>query len=246
MSSDTRAVRESEQLDWPRIEQWLRERLPDADVPGLDLAEPFAVEQFPGGHSNLTYLVRFGATEMVLRRPPLGPVAPTAHDMAREFRWLTAVHPVYPLAPRVVCPLRRRVGRRVDLLRDGAAAAESSCATKSRRRSRTGPSVRHAVSGVAGRCARGSARHRSRIGGTAAPRQAGRLRRASGARLDRALAAFEDERARRDGAALAVADRAAAAESRAARRRPRRLQARQPDARRRTARRDWSASSTGR
>jgi aminoglycoside phosphotransferase (APT) family kinase protein len=103
--SDTRAVRESERLDWPRIEHWLRERLPVANVPGLDVAEAFTVEQFPGGHSNLTYLVRFGGTEMVLRRPPLGPVAPTAHDMAREFRWLTAVHPVYPLAPRayVLC-----------------------------------------------------------------------------------------------------------------------------------------------
>ena len=101
MSSDTRAVRDSEQLDWQKVEAWLRERLPDAAVPGLDLAEPFGVEQFPGGHSNLTYLVRFGATELVLRRPPLGPVAPTAHDMAREFRWLSAMHPVYPLAPRV-------------------------------------------------------------------------------------------------------------------------------------------------
>jgi aminoglycoside phosphotransferase (APT) family kinase protein len=103
--SDTRAVRESEQLDWPRIEAWLREHLPAADVPGLDLSQPFAVEQFPGGHSNLTYLVRVGAVELVLRRPPFGPVAPTAHDMAREFRWLSAVHPVYPLAPRayVLC-----------------------------------------------------------------------------------------------------------------------------------------------
>ena len=43
------------------------------------------VAQFPGGHSNLTF----------------GPVAPTAHDMAREYRWLTAVAPVVPLAPRV-------------------------------------------------------------------------------------------------------------------------------------------------
>ena len=60
------------------------------------------VEQFPGGHSNLTYLVRFGDVELVLRRPPLGPVPPTAHDMAREFRWLSAVHPVFPLAPRAV------------------------------------------------------------------------------------------------------------------------------------------------
>ena len=100
MTPDTRAVRESEQLDWEKVEAWLREQLPGANVAGLDLTQPFAVEQFPGGHSNLTYLVRFGSTELVLRRPPLGPVAPTAHDMAREFRWLSAIHPFYPLAPR--------------------------------------------------------------------------------------------------------------------------------------------------
>ncbi len=100
MASDTRAVRDSEQLDWPRAEAWLRAHLADGRVTELDLTQPFAVEQFPGGHSNLTYLVRFGETELVLRRPPLGPVAPTAHDMAREFRWLSAIHPVYPLAPR--------------------------------------------------------------------------------------------------------------------------------------------------
>jgi aminoglycoside phosphotransferase (APT) family kinase protein len=58
------------------------------------------VTQFPGGHSNLTYLLRFGGAELVLRRPPLGAVAPTAHDMAREYRWLAVLHPVYPLAPR--------------------------------------------------------------------------------------------------------------------------------------------------
>ena len=59
------------------------------------------VAQFPGGHSNLTYQLRFGATELVIRRPPFGPVPPTAHDMAREYRWLSAIHPVFPLAPRV-------------------------------------------------------------------------------------------------------------------------------------------------
>ena len=58
------------------------------------------VAQFPGGHSNLTYRVRFGTTELVVRRPPFGPVPPTAHDMAREYRWLSAVHHVFPLAPR--------------------------------------------------------------------------------------------------------------------------------------------------
>ena len=59
------------------------------------------VAQFPGGHSNLTYQLRFGTTELVIRRPPFGPVPPTAHDMAREYRWLSAIHPVFPLAPRV-------------------------------------------------------------------------------------------------------------------------------------------------
>jgi aminoglycoside phosphotransferase (APT) family kinase protein len=98
--SDTRPVRDSEQLDWPRVEKWLRAQLADV-IPGIDLTAPMVVEQFPGGHSNLTYLVRFGPAELVLRRPPFGPVAPTAHDMAREFRWLSAVHPVFPLAPRV-------------------------------------------------------------------------------------------------------------------------------------------------
>ena len=98
--SDTREVRDTERLDWAALESWLRERLPDAGVPGLDVTQPMRVEQFPGGHSNLTYLVRFGDVDLVMRRPPLGPVPPTAHDMAREFRWLSAVHPVYPLAPR--------------------------------------------------------------------------------------------------------------------------------------------------
>ena len=97
---DTRAVRDAEQLDWPRMERWLRAELPASHIPGLDLTHPMRVEQFPGGHSNLTYLIRFGEVELVVRRPPLGPVAPTAHDMAREFRWLSAVHPVFPLAPR--------------------------------------------------------------------------------------------------------------------------------------------------
>jgi aminoglycoside phosphotransferase (APT) family kinase protein len=93
-------VRPTEQLDWPRLETWLREHLAAAGVPGLNLNAPLQVSQFPGGHSNLTYLLQFGDRELVLRRPPFGPVAPTAHDMAREYRWLTAVHPVFPLAPR--------------------------------------------------------------------------------------------------------------------------------------------------
>lgn len=93
-------MRATEQLEWNLVASFLREHLATCDIPGLDLAREMQVEQFQGGHSNLTYLVRFGHTELVLRRPPLGPVAPTAHDMAREYRWLTAMHPVFPLAPR--------------------------------------------------------------------------------------------------------------------------------------------------
>lgn len=59
------------------------------------------MEQFPGGHSNLTYLLRSARGELVLRRGPLGTVAPKAHDMAREYRILRAVHPLFPEAPRV-------------------------------------------------------------------------------------------------------------------------------------------------
>jgi aminoglycoside phosphotransferase (APT) family kinase protein len=100
-TSDTRPVRAGEELDWVRLEAWLREHLRATDIPNLDLRERMDIAQFPGGHSNLTYQVRFGPTELVVRRPPFGPVPPTAHDMAREYRWLSAVHPVFPLAPRV-------------------------------------------------------------------------------------------------------------------------------------------------
>ena len=98
---DTRPVRAGEELEWPRLEAWLREQLPASGLPTPDERERMQVAQFPGGHSNLTYQVRFGAQELVVRRPPFGPVAPTAHDMAREYRWLSAIHPVFPLAPRV-------------------------------------------------------------------------------------------------------------------------------------------------
>jgi aminoglycoside phosphotransferase (APT) family kinase protein len=101
MALDTRPVREGEALDWTRLEAWLRDRLPAPSVPSHDRRERMQVAQFPGGHSNLTYHVQFGRTELVIRRPPFGPVPPTAHDMAREYRWLSAVNPVFPLAPRV-------------------------------------------------------------------------------------------------------------------------------------------------
>jgi aminoglycoside phosphotransferase (APT) family kinase protein len=61
-----------------------------------------AVEQFPGGHSNLTYLVHHGDREYVLRRPPFGSKVKSAHDMGREVAVLTKLAPVYDRAPRVI------------------------------------------------------------------------------------------------------------------------------------------------
>jgi len=100
MEGDVRDVRPGEELEWPRLVAWLRDRLPACGLTGLDVRLEPTVAQFPGGHSNLTYLLRFGDVEIVVRRPPFGPVAPTAHDMAREFRWLAAMNRVFPLAPR--------------------------------------------------------------------------------------------------------------------------------------------------
>ena len=62
-------VRAGEGLNWPRVEDYLRQQLPPE---AADLGGPFEVRQFPNGSANLTYLVRFGATELVLRRPPFG------------------------------------------------------------------------------------------------------------------------------------------------------------------------------
>ena len=105
VSKDTKPVRASEGLDWDALAEYVRVKLSVVLGEEFDAGAPMAVEQFPGGHSNLTYLLRFGEGEFVLRRPPFGPVPPKAHDMAREYRILEALHPVYPFAPRpfVLC-----------------------------------------------------------------------------------------------------------------------------------------------
>jgi len=85
--------RPDERLDTSRLEPHLRERLEGA-------GGPLSVRQFGGGKANLTYLLRFGDREFVLRRPPLGPIPPGAHDMRREHRVLSVLHGRYPLAPK--------------------------------------------------------------------------------------------------------------------------------------------------
>lgn len=89
-------MRDGEILDLKRLSIYLRATRPDL------IAGPIDVKQFAAGRSNLTYLITSGANQFVLRRPPLGPVAPRAHDMVREFRWLEAIHPEFPWAPEPI------------------------------------------------------------------------------------------------------------------------------------------------
>ena len=88
-------VRDEEQLDWNKLAEYLRDKVPGAD-------QPMSVKQFRGGHSNLTYLLRFGDREWVMRRPPFGPLPPSAHDMGREYRVLSRLWQAYPAAPRAI------------------------------------------------------------------------------------------------------------------------------------------------
>src|SRR5687768_165413 len=87
------AVRAGEELPQQTLLAYLKEHLPDLDG-------PLTVEQFPSGFSNLTYLLRSGDRELVLRRPPIGAKIKTAHDMSREYRILAHLHPIYGKVPR--------------------------------------------------------------------------------------------------------------------------------------------------
>lgn len=88
-------VRSGEELDVARVDAFLRTHLEDLE------GNP-EISQFPGGASNLTYLVRYANRELVLRRPPFGARAKSAHDMLREARIMIALKPVYPYVPSVL------------------------------------------------------------------------------------------------------------------------------------------------
>ena len=95
MTRDTAPIRPEERFDEERVASYLAEHLPDLLGSG-----PITFAQFPGGKANLTYLARCGDAEVVLRRPPLGPVAPGSHDMVREHTVLAVLHEAFPKAPR--------------------------------------------------------------------------------------------------------------------------------------------------
>jgi aminoglycoside phosphotransferase (APT) family kinase protein len=88
-------VREGEELDGAKVDAFLKAR-----IPGLEGAP--AIGQFRRGASNLTYLLRYPGRDLVLRRPPFGHKAKSAHDMLREARVMKALRPVYPAVPEVL------------------------------------------------------------------------------------------------------------------------------------------------
>jgi aminoglycoside phosphotransferase (APT) family kinase protein len=88
---ESRPVREEDAFDVPAVEAWLG-RGPIVEV-----------RQFPGGASNLTYLLRMeSGPDLILRRPPTGTKAKGAHDMGREFRIQAALKPVFPQVATMV------------------------------------------------------------------------------------------------------------------------------------------------
>lgn len=95
---EPRGVREEDAFDVEAVHAWLSEQ--GAVDPSAAAPE---VRQFSGGASNLTYLLRYpGRSDLILRRPPAGTKAASAHDMAREFRIQRALAPVYPYVPKMV------------------------------------------------------------------------------------------------------------------------------------------------
>src|ERR1700750_2890880 len=88
-------LREEERLDPEKLRPFLESAFGKGKG-------PVSVLQFPKGHSNLPYLVRYGEEEAVLRRAPFGVKVKTAHDMRREFNILSALQGVYDKAPRPI------------------------------------------------------------------------------------------------------------------------------------------------
>jgi aminoglycoside phosphotransferase (APT) family kinase protein len=88
-------IRSGEELDSQAISDFFKNA-----VNGIDGAPE--ITQFPGGASNLTYQIRFGEQDFILRRPPFGKIAKSAHDMLREASIMKALKPVYPYVPNII------------------------------------------------------------------------------------------------------------------------------------------------
>src|SRR4051794_40691519 len=88
-------VRPGEELPLDQLQKYLEARFPEMDG-------PLTIEQFPSGHSNLTYLLHLGSQDLVLRREPFENPVKSAHDMSRESRVLSKLSLASPPAPRPV------------------------------------------------------------------------------------------------------------------------------------------------
>lgn len=93
MIQETQVIRPGEELNTNNLQTFLRENL-NLKRDGIEIS------QFPAGSSNLTYLIKIGDAEYVLRRPPFGNQVKSAHDMSREFNVLSKLSTVYQPAPK--------------------------------------------------------------------------------------------------------------------------------------------------
>jgi aminoglycoside phosphotransferase (APT) family kinase protein len=99
VSSDpfgTSPVRAEDAIDVAAVDRWVR-----GLVDGLGAGEP-EVRQFRGGASNLTYLLRYPGRDLVLRRPPAGTKAASAHDMRREYDVQRLLRPHFAAVPQML------------------------------------------------------------------------------------------------------------------------------------------------
>ncbi|CDM40777.1 phosphotransferase family protein [Ectopseudomonas oleovorans] len=93
LTDQSTRIRAGEELDAGVIDAYLK-----AHIPGL--SGEAKISQFPGGASNLTYLIEYPQQEFVLRRPPFGHKAKSAHDMGREYRILNQLNAGFPYCPK--------------------------------------------------------------------------------------------------------------------------------------------------
>ncbi|MGO2385776.1 MAG: phosphotransferase family protein [Psychrobacter sp.] len=93
------AVREGEELDTKAISEWLRAQ-------GVDIVGEPTITQFSGGASNWTYRLQYEGEDknqdLILRRPPKGTKAKSAHDMVREYTVQKALKDAYPYVPEMI------------------------------------------------------------------------------------------------------------------------------------------------
>jgi aminoglycoside phosphotransferase (APT) family kinase protein len=89
------AVRPGEELNIPAVDAWLKTQV--SSLEGTP-----EITQYSGGASNWTYRLKYANRDLILRRPPAGTKAKSAHDMAREYTVQQALKPAYPVVPTMI------------------------------------------------------------------------------------------------------------------------------------------------